>query len=240
MRSLRPLVCALVAVASAGGLVACGGSHVAGSSQTTATSDTTGSPGSGATGAVTITRTSTTANSTAAATTTGAGGSATSPAGEGSSDGGAGITGLACTNAQIRVSTNDLGEGMSHGGVVLIFRNESSTPCTLGGYPGVAGLNAAGTQVTEARREPSGYLGGLRSGARTPPVVTLAPGQDASATAQGTSAPEDGATSCPTLHGMLVTPPNTTRSTRVSAAPPDCSGLIVTPVVRGSSGVTSQ
>lgn len=125
--------------------------------------------------------------------------------------------------------------GVGHIGVTVVFTNRSRTTCSLYGYPGVAALNAAGQQVVQAVRTTSGYLGGVASGA-TAPIVDLQPGQSASATVEGTDVPVGSATSCPTYPRLLVTPPNTTVSTTVTASLPGCSPVQVHPVVPGTSG----
>jgi hypothetical protein len=111
-------------------------------------------------------------------------------------------------------------------GVPILFRNTGGRRCQLAGFPGVAGLNAAGQQAVQAQR--------VRSG---PPVrvVTLGPGQVASALVTGTDVPTGNATTCPS-YTLLVTPPGETRSTRVAATLPGCSGLGVRPVVSGTTG----
>ena len=120
--------------------------------------------------------------------------------------------------------------------MIILFMNNWETPCILSGYPGVAGLDSSSHQVTQASRSPSGYLGGLSSSSAPPPVVTLAHGQTASAKVEGTDNPVGNQTSCPSLSGLLVTPPNTDTTVRLPFAPGDCSGLEVHPVVSGDTG----
>lgn len=147
-----------------------------------------------------------------------------------------------CSSAQLSVTEKPfpgggyVASGLGNSGVIILFKNVSSTACSLYGYPGVAGLDSSGRQVTQARRQPRGMFGGLPFGDNTIPVVTPGPGQVASATVNGTDNPQGNNTSCPTLDGLLVTPPNTYTSVRLPAAPGDCSGLDVTPVVPGDTG----
>jgi hypothetical protein len=124
---------------------------------------------------------------------------------------------------------------MGHIGVVLIFKNVSAQTCKLQGYPGVAGLDAAGHQVVQAVRTLNGYMRVLPAGASAP-VVTLAPGQSGSAFVEGTDVPTGGATSCPTYPKLLVTPANTTHSVVVDMSMPGCSPVQVHPTVPGTSG----
>lgn len=109
----------------------------------------------------------------------------------------------------------------------------------------MAGLDAQGGEAVQAQRTLNGYLGGLIVGA-TPPVVSLAPGQIASATVEGTDNPIGSATSCPFYPYLLVTPPDLTDSVRVTVTDfgrpnhpglPGCATIEVHPVVPGSSGL---
>lgn len=140
----------------------------------------------------------------------------------------------ACAGSAIRVSTGTGGAGLGHVGIPLLFTNTSSRTCHLQGYPGVDGVRADGGTET-ARRTPRGYLGGLAPGA-TPPDVALAPGQTATALVEGIDVPVDGATSCPQLRRLRVTPPNTRTTVTIDATPPDCAGLLVHPVLAGTTG----
>jgi hypothetical protein len=88
-----------------------------------------------------------------------------------------------------------------------------------------------------------GYMGGLVAGA-TPSVVSLQPNQSTSALVEGTDNPVGQATSCPAYPYLLVTPPNLTKSVRVTvtglgSAPagfPGCSPIYVHPLVAGTTG----
>ena len=146
-----------------------------------------------------------------------------------------------CTNGQVTVSDNGGGAGLGHEVQVLVFTNDTRSECTLTGYPGVAGLDAAGAQAAQARRTLNGYLGGLLPGATSLPVVSLAPGQTASAIAEGTDNPV-GPQPCPHYPALLITPPGLTKQVQVDVTDlgaqgfPGCSGIEVHPVVPGSSG----
>ena len=108
-------------------------------------------------------------------------------------------------------------------------------PCTLTGYPGVAGLDGAGHQIAQASRTRNGFLGGVS--ASTPiPVVVLAPNAQASALVEGTDVPTGTATTCPTYASLLATPPNALTAVPIAASLPGCSGLEVHPVVAGTTG----
>jgi hypothetical protein len=139
-----------------------------------------------------------------------------------------------CTSAQIATTATD-NSGMGHIGVVLGFRNRSAQTCTLQGYPGAAALDAAGHQVVQAVRTLNGFFRALPAG-EGPPVVTLAPGAEASAFVEGTDVPVHGTTSCPQYPKLLVTPPNTTVSVLIDTAMPGCTPVQIHPVVPGTDG----
>jgi hypothetical protein len=148
----------------------------------------------------------------------------------------ASATSPSCTNDQLTTALGEQGVGLGHAGQVVVFTNVSTSACTLYGYPGVAGLDAAGTQIMQASRTPSGYLGGLWNTPNgPPPTVILAPGQAASALVEGIDN-QVGSMPCVRLSGLLVTAPNTTRSVDLPSDSPECDGLEVHPVVPGASG----
>lgn len=136
------------------------------------------------------------------------------------------------------------GGAAGHIGVVLLFENVSSTTCTLSGYPGVDGLDASGRDLASASRTPNGMIGFCSC--TQPPTLTLGPGVIVSAVAEGDAAGASGGagggsgggaggSSCDAFAGLLVTPPNTSTSTKVNLAPHSCD-FTVHPVVPGMDG----
>ena len=122
---------------------------------------------------------------------------ATTAAGAGSGTG----TAAWCTAAQLKISYTDNSQikqgaldGMSHDDSVVMVTNISSTSCETGGYPGVAALDASGTQIKQAVRATD-----------TSKTITLAPGAVASAMVSANSASCDKPV---TVAGLLVTAPN--------------------------------
>lgn len=114
---------------------------------------------------------------------------------------------------------------MSHHDSVLMFTNTSRTACQIQGYPGLAVLNAAGTQIKQAPR-----AGGPA------PLVDLMAGDSASALIGDTSAscdkPASGAAA------FLVTAPGQRASTRLAPRVYCLNSLEVSPVVAGTTGGT--
>jgi hypothetical protein len=142
----------------------------------------------------------------------------------------------ACTTAQLQVTA-----GMSSGaagtiGLVVLFKNVSGALCLLHGFPGVAGLDASGNQLTQATRILSNGTP-FSGSASSLPTIQLSPGTTASALVQGSDVPSGGAPSCVNYSALLVTPPNALQSVHLAASLPGCSGLRVTPVVSGTAGM---
>lgn len=142
----------------------------------------------------------------------------------------------ACKTGQLSVTA-----GMSSGaagtiGQVLLFQNVSSTLCLLHAFPGVAGLDVNGNQLTQASRILSNGTPFTGSAASLP-TIQLAPGQTASSLVEGSDVPTGNATSCVSYPALLVTPPNALQSVHVTATLPGCSGLRVTPIVAGTAGM---
>ncbi|MBO0691973.1 MAG: DUF4232 domain-containing protein, partial [Acidimicrobiaceae bacterium] len=143
-----------------------------------------------------------------------------------------------CQSSHLAVSAGTLRTGQGHVGLTLLFRNTSPAACSLFGYPGVAALDVAGHQVQQAKRAPRGDLGGIRSDERTPSAVVLGPGQTASALLEGTERSGAG-NACAAFPALLVTPPNTSTSVRLTQPFPSCSTPSIHPVVIGVTGADS-
>jgi Protein of unknown function (DUF4232) len=127
------------------------------------------------------------------------------------------------SNAQIR---NGALDGMSHADSVITFTNRSSRPCWTRGYPGVAALDAAGHQLKQAVR-------GQAANGQTP-LITLAPGQVASAEVTGNTA---SCSSLTRIAAFLVTAPDQRTSVRLSGSHLMClNSLGVDPLQRGNAG----
>ena len=134
----------------------------------------------------------------------------------------------ACLGTQIAVSAGQSDGAAGHIGARVVLTNTSTRSCTLYGFPGVAGLDAAGKQQVQAKRVTSAYFG-----TATAKTVLLAPGGKASALVGGVDVPSGSATSCPTYPKLLVTPPGTRASSTVALQMPGCPTLVVYPVVAG-------
>ena len=171
---------------------------------------TTNSPSSATAPASTTASTSATAPAAGgtASSSTGSGTTKATTAADGTGTG----TGTApwCSAAQLKISYTDNSQikqgaldGMSHDDSVVMVTNISSASCETGGYPGVAALDASGTQIKQAVRATD-----------TSKTITLAPGAVASAMVSANSASCDKPV---TVAGLLVTAPNERTPVRLGA-----------------------
>jgi hypothetical protein len=127
------------------------------------------------------------------------------------------------SNAQIR---NGALDGMSHADSVIMFTNTSKKTCWTKGYPGVTALNAAGHEIKDAAR---GQAGGGQI-----PLITLAPGQVASAEITGNTASCNSLTK---IDGFLVTVPDQRTFAQLPGTQEMCiNSLGINPLQRGNAG----
>ncbi len=117
-----------------------------------------------------------------------------------------------CVTSQLSITINGIPGGADHSGYVVLFGNHGQL-CSLYGYPGVDGVATSGSGGVQARRAPSGYLGGI-STAGPESTVSLDNGQTASALLEGLTGPTSGGPPCPAYSSLVVTPPNDTHSVR--------------------------
>ena len=132
-----------------------------------------------------------------------------------------------CTASTLSVTAGASNGSAGHVNTPVIFTNTSSAPCTLNGYPGGAALDASGAQAAQA----------TRTATPGPTHLVVAPGGTASTIVINTSIPSGDETTCPTWSGLLVTPPNDTKSTKLTVQLPGCNGFTVSAVVAGSNGI---
>jgi Protein of unknown function (DUF4232) len=154
------------------------------------------------------------------------------------------VTPAACRVGQLRIQAGASGGAAGNVGQTIAFTNVGQTTCTMSGYPGLAALDAQGSQVAQAVRHEIGMMGGLPNDSSPIPLVTLAPGQTASAEIEGSDLPPGTATTCVGYPSFLVTPPGETHSVRVVVPQinasyggfPGCYPISVNPVVPGATG----
>ena len=133
-----------------------------------------------------------------------------------------------CRDGQVSTSAGSRGAAGGSYYDVIVFRNVSTTTCSLFGYPGVMLADANGRAVrTVTPHDPgAGHL------------VVLAPGGSASTTISGTDfGPNGGATPCKPSAGVLVIAPGQHRQTLVRGVGDRCyDEVFVQPVVAGTRG----
>jgi hypothetical protein len=138
-----------------------------------------------------------------------------------------------CRTDQLTISMKGISGGAGHGGYAILLKNRGKA-CTLHGYPGLDAVDVSGKVVVSVQRTANGYLGGLAIGAPEP-TVELQTGQTASALFEGHIGPISGGPSCPPYVALLISPPNETRSVRLTSDYTLCY-LEVHPVVQGATG----
>jgi hypothetical protein len=152
----------------------------------------------------------------------------------------------AVTGSAARCRTGDLQVTLTHsgaaGGIVggfIGFKNTTTAPCRLSGWPTVIAATSTGTTATAKHLVTTMFGPSITA----PQQVTLGPGGLAEAvfTASENAGP-CGSGSLPTYRTMQVTPPGDTRPVTISAwlaavdtYLPACGGLSVSPVVLPSA-----
>lgn len=139
----------------------------------------------------------------------------------------------ACAEGQLEVASVGQGGGLGTVSAWLMFTNAGARPCSLRGWPSLAGVLPDG-RVTAARRSDVPVA---NPGAVLPPVE-LAPGDSAYAEFEGSDNPGGGAASCASYRSLRVVPPGGARPVLLSAWNawlgadlPACAGIEVTEVV---------
>jgi hypothetical protein len=142
------------------------------------------------------------------------------------------MRGPECTAAQLKVAYTDNAQirngaldGMSHADSVITFTNVGSAICRTRGYPGLAALDSSGHQIKQAVR-------GKAANGQTP-LITLAPGQVASAEITGNTA---SCSSLTKIAAFLVTAPDQRTSVRLAGSRVMClNSLGIDPLERGNA-----
>jgi len=155
-----------------------------------------------------------------------------------SSTGASATTGaVECVNGDIKI-TEKPGQGAAgHVSLLLVFQNVSGHACYLHGYPGASLTGSDGTDLLDATRTLSGYLGGAVGLSKTPDVQ-LAAGERASAVLEWSdvrSSSEPGGCEVQNAANLVVTPPDFTQSATLTfaAGAQVCSGFEIHPVLKG-------
>jgi hypothetical protein len=161
---------------------------------------------------------STDATSAASAAGSASAGSASAPAGSASAGG-------ACGTAQLKISLTHTGALAGQAGGYLTFTNDSSTSCTMSGWPAVTALTAAGRAVSLRHLRSSMF--GAWQYSSPPPTTTLRPGDSGYAIVAAADKPAGSSTSCPAPYVRLrVSPPGGSGSVTISAYLPGATSYL--------------
>ena len=121
-----------------------------------------------------------------------------------------------CASAQLKIAARHVGAALGTAGGYLAFRNTSTVPCHLSGWPTVVGITASGGAVPAEQRRSTMF--GPDPPVQGVPVVVIRPGERAEAVFTVSDIPPGqppGAT-CPVYHYLRVTAPGGTRSVLLS------------------------
>jgi hypothetical protein len=143
------------------------------------------------------------------------------------------MTAAECTSAQLKVAYTGNAQirhgaldGMSKADSVITFTNVGAKACRTRGYPGLAALDSSGHQIKQAVR------GKAMNGQE--PLITLAPGQAASALITGNTA---SCTKLTKIAAFLVTAPNQRTPVRLAGSHLMClNSLGIAPLQPGDAG----
>ncbi len=120
-----------------------------------------------------------------------------------------------CADTDLVVSNRPLESQGSESRVVLEFENVTSKSCTLQGYPGVDIVDKDGPTVHVERRRQIAA-----------PLLTLAPGDIATADLQASGMHPETETPCENWGLVVITAPNTFQQRHLDLRLPMCSALI--------------
>jgi len=143
----------------------------------------------------------------------------------GSASAGSASAGGACGTAQLKISLTHTGALAGQAGGYLTFTNDSSTSCTMSGWPAVTALTAAGRAVSLRHLRSSMF--GAWQYSSPPPTTTLRPGDSGYAIVAAADKPAGSSTSCPAPYVRLrVSPPGGSGSVTISAYLPGATSYL--------------
>jgi hypothetical protein len=123
----------------------------------------------------------------------------------------------ACTTSQLSIHAFHLGAALGTVGGYIAFKNRSSAPCSLTGWPTLVAVTPS-RQTAKVVHAWSTMFGPTLRTKRAPTVILRHGARaDAVFTAGDHSALPTGACPSPPYRFLLVTPPNTTKSVQLSA-----------------------
>ena len=121
-----------------------------------------------------------------------------------------------CSDSDLEVTNGPLESANTQRHAVVSFRNTSSHPCTLIGYPGADLVTPAGGVLIHVSRRPAAAAHHL----------TLNPGDVATADVQAYAIDTSTGNPCPRWGNLVVTPPNDYASHPLSVDLPICNATV--------------
>lgn len=121
-----------------------------------------------------------------------------------------------CADSDLSTTNGPLQSADTQRRIALSFRNTSSHPCTLVGYPGADLVTPVGGVLIHVPRRP----------ANAAHLLTLQPGDTANADVSASAIDTDTGNSCARWGQLVVTPPNTFTSHTLPIAVPICNASI--------------
>lgn len=121
-----------------------------------------------------------------------------------------------CTDADLAISNGDVASADTLRRLTVSFKNTSTHPCTLVGYPGVDLVTAAGGVLVHVDRRPAAAAHRL----------TLNPGDTANADIQAFAIDTASGKACPRIGTGVVTAPGVDVAHTLNAALPICSATV--------------
>ncbi|WP_084388583.1 DUF4232 domain-containing protein [Mycolicibacterium brisbanense] len=121
-----------------------------------------------------------------------------------------------CTDADLAIANGDVESADTMRRLAVSFKNTSTHPCTLVGYPGVDLVTAAGGVLVHVDRRPAAAAHRL----------TLNPGDTANADIQASAIDTASGKSCARIGTVVVTAPGIDVPHTLNAALPICSATV--------------
>ncbi|ART68603.1 hypothetical protein BTO20_08440 [Mycobacterium dioxanotrophicus] len=121
-----------------------------------------------------------------------------------------------CTDADLAISNGDVVSADTLRRLAVSFKNTSSHPCTLVGYPGADLVTAAGGVLVHVDRRPAAAAHRL----------TLNPGDTANADIEASAIDTVSGKACPRIGTVVVTAPGVDVAHTLNAALPICNATV--------------
>jgi Protein of unknown function (DUF4232) len=137
---------------------------------------------------------------------------------------------LPCQTKQLSLRRMSVEGGMGHSGAIYVFTNNSSSTCTLSGYPGFVLLAANGRSLTGVKIKLSKHNYFHHTQQQS---VSLTPSNRASFMVATTRINRSGQ-NCPVSAKVEITPPDTNQHFTITEQLRSCAVISITPIELGT------